>query len=43
LVVEARYPAREKRVALLRLVHEWINKRNAMDDLAAIVDVSWGP
>jgi hypothetical protein len=25
---------------LLRLVHEWINERNAKDDLAAIVDGS---
>lgn len=39
-MAEARYPARERQVALLRLVHEWINERNAKDDLAAIVDGS---
>jgi hypothetical protein len=37
-VAEARYPAWEKRVALLRCVHEWIRERDAAEDLQAVVN-----
>ena len=39
-MAEVRYPAWEKRVALLRCVYEWIGARNAANDLAAIVDAA---
>jgi hypothetical protein len=37
-VAEARYPAWEKRVALLLCVYEWIRERDAADNLKAVVD-----